>query len=168
MRNAPALRACDHEHVDKISTQILRAHRPRECSNGRNSTKLSALLTVFWVSCADCHMETGTKHLQSGDARQFPWLEAMVGALDDRLRLWHGVIEYTNSPECLFRIQFIASGEIYVLSDGTCIQPGDRVANLHVWNEQFPRFGGNGPTLAWARRVNQAFEFSPGIGAFSR
>ena len=105
-------------------------------------------------------METGTKHLQSGDARQFPWLEAMVGALDDRLRLWHGVIEYTNSPECLFRIQFIASGEIYVLSDGTCIQPGDRVANLHVWNEQFPRFGGNGPTLAWARRANQAFEFS--------
>jgi hypothetical protein len=105
-------------------------------------------------------METGIKHLHSGDVRQFPWLEAMVAALDDRLRLRHGVIEYTHSSECLFRIQFVASSENYVLSDGTCIRPGDRVAHLHVWNEQFPCFAGKGPTLAWARRVNQAFEFS--------
>jgi len=105
-------------------------------------------------------METGIKHLHSGDVRQFPWLEAMVAALDDRLRLRHGVIEYTNSPECLFRIQLVTSNEHYVLSDGTCIRPGDRVANLHVWNEQFPCFTGRGPTLAWARRVNQAFELS--------
>ena len=105
-------------------------------------------------------METGSKHLQSGDGRQFPWLEAMVAALDDRLRLRHGVIEYTHSSDCLFRIQFVASSENYVLSDGTCIRPGDRVAHLHVWNEQFPCFAGKGPTLAWARRVNQAFESS--------
>jgi YkoP-like protein len=105
-------------------------------------------------------MQTGIKHLQSGDVRQFPWLEAMVSALDDRLRLRHGVIEYTDSPECLFRIQLVTSNENYSLSDGTCIQPGDRVANLHVWNEQFPCFAGKGPTLAWARRVNQAFDLS--------
>ncbi len=105
-------------------------------------------------------METGIKDLHSGDIRQFPWLEAMLAALDDRLRLRHGVIEYTNSSECLFRIQLVASNESYVLSDGTCIRRGDRVANLHVWNEQFPCFAGKGPTLAWARRVNQAFELS--------
>ena len=75
-------------------------------------------------------METGIKHLHSGDARQFPWLEAMVAALDDRLRLRHGVIEYTNSSECLFRIQFVTSSENYLLSDGTCIRPGDRFAHL--------------------------------------
>jgi hypothetical protein len=105
-------------------------------------------------------METGIKALHSGDIRQFPWLEAMLAALDDRLRLRHRVIEYTNSSECLFRIQLVASNESYVLSDGTCIRRGDRVANLHVWNEQFPCFAGKGPTLAWARRVNQAFELS--------
>src|SRR4029077_17995889 len=105
-------------------------------------------------------METGIKHLHSGDVRQFPWLEAMVAALDDRLRLRHGVIEYTNSSECLFRIQLVASNESYALSDGTCIRRGDRVGNLHVWNEQFPCFAGKGPTFAWARRVNQAFELS--------
>ena len=105
-------------------------------------------------------METGIKHLQDGDVRQFPWLEAMVAALDDRLRLRHGVIEYTNSPECLFRIQLASSADDYVLSDGTCVHSGDRIANLHVWNEQFPCFAEEGPTLAWARRVNQAFELS--------
>jgi hypothetical protein len=105
-------------------------------------------------------METDIKQFQRGDVRQFPWLEAMVSALDDRLRLHQGVIEYTNSPDCLFRIQIVTSDENYVLSDGTCIQPGDRVANLHVWNEQFPCFAGKGPTLAWARRVNHAFDFS--------
>jgi len=105
-------------------------------------------------------METGIKHLQGGDVRQFPWLEAMVAALDDRLRLRHGVIEYTNSPECLFRIQLASSADDYVLSDGTCVHSGDRIANLHVWNEQFPCFAEKGPTVAWARRVNQAFELS--------
>jgi hypothetical protein len=104
-------------------------------------------------------METDTKNL-SGDGRQFPWLEAMLAALDDRLRLRHSVIEYTNSPECLFRIQLAVSANRYVLADGTCIRPGDRIANLHIWNEQFPCFAATGPTLAWAHRVNHAFEVS--------
>jgi hypothetical protein len=105
-------------------------------------------------------METGIKHLHSGDTGQFPWLEAMVAALDDRLRQRHEVIEYTKSPECLFRIQLVASNEHYELSDGTCICPGERVVYLHVWNEQFPCFAPNGPTLAWACRVNHAFDLS--------
>src|ERR1700730_9199765 len=109
---------------------------------------------------ADCLMETGIKNLQSADVRQFPWLEAMVAALDDRVRVRHGVIEYTNSPECLFRIQLAVTDDDDVLFDGTCIRAGDRIANLHVWNEQFPCFTGKAPTLAWARRVNQAFEIS--------
>jgi hypothetical protein len=105
-------------------------------------------------------METDLKNVHGGDVRQLPWLEAMVTALDDRLRLRHRVIEYTNSPECLFRIQLATSTDAYVLSDGTCIRSGDQIANLHIWNEQFPCFTGRGPTLAWARRVNQAFELS--------
>jgi len=40
------------------------------------------------------------------------------------------------------------------------IRPGDRLIRLHVWNEQFPAFPAGGPTLAWARRVNRAFEIS--------
>jgi hypothetical protein len=105
-------------------------------------------------------MQDGVRTHRDGEVRQFPWLEAMVTALDDRLRLRHGVIEYTHRPDCLFRIQFVASNDDYVLSDGTCVRAGARVANLHVWNEQFPCFSGKGPTLGWARRVNQAFDIS--------
>jgi hypothetical protein len=105
-------------------------------------------------------MDDGLKTHHDGEVRQFPWLEAMVGALDDRLRLRQGVFEYTRHADCLFRIQFISSGDDYFLSDGTCIHVGARVGNLHIWNEQFPCFSGNGPTLAWGRRINRAFNNS--------
>jgi len=97
-----------------------------------------------------------------GDAKALhhPWLEAMVGALDDRLRRRHGVFEYTRNPDCLFRIQLIAGGADVVLSDGARVRPGDRLVNLHLWNEQFPPFPHGRPTLAWARRVNRGFEGS--------
>ena len=105
-------------------------------------------------------MEDGVRTQRYGAVRQFLWLEAMVAALDDRLRLRHGVIEYTRRPDCLFRVQFITSNGDYVLSDGTCVCAGARVANLHVWNEQFPCFSEKGPTLGWARRVNRTFDIS--------
>jgi len=105
-------------------------------------------------------MDDGLKAHHDGEVRQFPWLEAMVGALDDRLRLRQGVFEYTRRPDCLFRIQFIFSGDDYVLSDGTCVHVGARIGNLHIWNEQFPCFSINGPTIAWGRRINRAFNNS--------
>ncbi len=89
-----------------------------------------------------------------------PWLAAFVAALDERLRLRNGVVEYTDSPDCLFRIQVARNTAEYVLSDGTCLRPGDRVINLHLWNEQFPVFDERGPTLIWARTINRAFDLS--------
>jgi hypothetical protein len=105
-------------------------------------------------------MDDGVKTHHDEEVRQFPWLEAMVTALDDRLRLRQGVFEYSRRPDCLFRIQFVACNGDYVLSDGTCIPLGARIGNLHVWNEQFPCFSARGPTLAWGRRVNRAFKIS--------
>jgi hypothetical protein len=89
-----------------------------------------------------------------------PWMGAMLCALDGRLRQRQGVIEYTRRPDCLFRIQLITSCANIILSDQTHVHPGDRLISLHVWNEQFPAFPVHGPTLAWARRLNHAFEFS--------
>jgi hypothetical protein len=119
------------------------------------------LSAVFQMGGArTASMDDGAKTHHDGEIRQFPWLEAMVTALDDRLRLRQGVFEYSRRPDCLFRIQIISSSDDYVLSDGTCIRAGARIGNLHVWNEQFPCFRGNGPTLAWGRRVNRAFNNS--------
>jgi hypothetical protein len=88
------------------------------------------------------------------------WLEALVNAIDDRLRERHGVIEFTRAPDCIFRIQLARSPFDLVLADGTRVRPGDRVINLHLWNEQIPLFPEQGPTLGWARRMSCAFDVS--------
>jgi hypothetical protein len=88
------------------------------------------------------------------------WFGAILDALDSRLRLRQGVIEYTDHPNSLFRIQVVESCDDILLSDGAHVRRGDRLIKLHIWNERFPAFPTDGPTLAWARRVNRAFEIS--------
>jgi YkoP domain len=88
------------------------------------------------------------------------WLAALLEALDGRLRLRHGVSEYTRSADCIFRIQVIVNGDEVLLSDGTRVRPGDRLIDLHVWNEQIPLFPAKGPTLGWARHMSRAIDAS--------
>jgi hypothetical protein len=97
-----------------------------------------------------------------GQSKHFdrPWFTTMVTALDERLRQRLGVIEYSQSPDCLFRIQPATSKDDLTLSDGTRVRVGDSIICLHIWNEQVPPFPENGPTLAWARRFNRGFELS--------
>jgi hypothetical protein len=89
-----------------------------------------------------------------------PRLRAFVSALDDRLRLRHGVSEYTRSPDCIFRMQLGRAGREFTLSDGTRVRPADRIINLHLWNEQVPPFPGAGPTLGWARCLRDRLDIS--------
>lgn len=107
-------------------------------------------------------MTTGSSALHNGRVKPFDhsWLETFVSALDDRLRLHYGVFEYTDRPDCLFRIQIARQEDDLILSDGIRVGAGARVVNLHVWNEQFPAFPPQGPTLAWASRLNRAFDAS--------
>jgi hypothetical protein len=107
-------------------------------------------------------MTTGTSAFQDGRGKPLDhtWLGTLVSALDDRLRLHYGVFEYTDRPDCVFRIQILRNDEDVVLSDGVPVRAGARIINLHVWNEQFPAFPPQGPTLAWARRLNRAFDAS--------
>jgi hypothetical protein len=107
-------------------------------------------------------METNTPISAYEEARQLdhPWLAAMLDLLDGRLRHRYGVVEYTRCPNCLFRIQVITSCDDLVLSGGVRVRSGDRLINLHVWNEQFPAFPASGPTLAWAQRFNRTFDIS--------
>jgi hypothetical protein len=87
-------------------------------------------------------------------------LTTLVTALDDRLRRRRGVIEYTQSPNCLFRIERVRSQYELTLSDEAHVRLDDPIIHLHVWNEQFPPFPPCGPTLAWAQQVNRAFRQS--------
>jgi hypothetical protein len=87
-------------------------------------------------------------------------LRILVRIIDEKLRSSHRIKEYTSSPSCIFRMEVISSTESAVLSDGTAIHPGDRIINLHLWNEQIPRFPRAGPTLGWALRMSRALQQS--------
>jgi len=93
-------------------------------------------------------------------AADHPWLGALIETVDSRLRRRQGVSEYTRSSDCLFRMQIICSKNDLLLKDGTSVRPGDRVINLHFWNEQVPLIPAGGPTLGWARRMNERCELS--------
>lgn len=84
----------------------------------------------------------------------------VVEAIDWRLRRRLGVSEYTQSPHCMLRMQIIRNADDLRLNDGTCLRPGDRVIDLHIWNEQVPLMPETGATLGWARRMNDGFKRS--------
>ncbi|QGM47175.1 YkoP family protein [Methylocystis heyeri] len=83
-----------------------------------------------------------------------------LGVLDRRLRERLGVVEYSDSSRCVFRIQLIASDEAIMLGDGTLVRAGERLIDLHIWNEHVPSTGDQGPTMGFIRRLNGQIDFS--------
>jgi hypothetical protein len=88
------------------------------------------------------------------------WFEQAVFGLDRWLRQRQGVLEYSDNPDCVFRIQRAKAETPLVLRDGTRIAAGDAVLNIHLWNEQFPAMGGDGATMRWARAVAGGIDLS--------
>lgn len=87
-------------------------------------------------------------------------LTRMIGSLDRYLRLRQGVVEYSSLDNCIFRLQLIESPNDVVLSDGTEVHVGDRLVDLHIWNEHVPLVGGEGPTVGFARYVSHCVDVS--------
>jgi hypothetical protein len=92
--------------------------------------------------------------------RSHPWLGVLMEVVDRRLRCRLGVSEYTRSSDCILRMQIIRNADYVRLKDGTCLRPGDRIVDLHFWNQQVPLMPVAGPTLGWARRMNDSFKRS--------
>ena len=88
------------------------------------------------------------------------WLESAVFALDRCIRRRLAVFEYTTHPGCLFRLHIDRIEHSVSLSDGTCADPGDLILRLHLWNEQIPSMGQQGPTVAWARQMSRGLHTS--------
>jgi hypothetical protein len=89
-----------------------------------------------------------------------PWLGVLIGALDRHLRRRQGIVEYTSSPDCIFRMQVIPSGRDVALSDGTRLRASDRVIELHFWNEQLPSVPERGSDFAWGWHITRCGELS--------
>jgi hypothetical protein len=89
-----------------------------------------------------------------------PWLAKAIFALDTRLRRRLAVVEYTVHPSCIFRLGIARSRRALTLRDGTRLQAGDRVVELHFWNEHIPPIPPNGTTIRWAREAQKAIAIS--------
>jgi hypothetical protein len=100
-----------------------------------------------------------TGELARGPATRLkrPLLAELVFALDRGLQRLQGIFEYTHKPDCFFRIRFNRLRTEVVLSDGTVGRRGDRVVELHLWNERIPAVPAKGPSLAWGRQFNRCF-----------
>jgi hypothetical protein len=83
-------------------------------------------------------------------------MRSYILALDQWLCRCQNVHEFTDDPQCLFRIQCLRCDDTLSLADGTQVRRGRRVIALHFWNEHMPLMGCEGPSLAWARRVDRA------------
>jgi hypothetical protein len=88
------------------------------------------------------------------------WLERAVFTLDRWLRQREGIYEYSTDPHCLFRIGLVEADQDITLADDTQIRAGDPLIMLHLWNENVPAMGKDGPTVAWARQVSRAIDHS--------
>jgi YkoP domain len=89
-----------------------------------------------------------------------PWLEHAIFALDGWLRRRQGIYEYTRDPHCMFRVGLRSADRDLTLCDGTLVRAGEPVLELHLWNENVPAMGLEGPTVAWARQVSRAIHTS--------
>ena len=80
----------------------------------------------------------------------------MIFALDGCLQRRAGVFEYSSTSGCIFRAQLGQLSRDVQLSDGTFGRPGDRVIDLHFWNEQIPVKPIASDSLAWGCRFSRS------------
>ena len=79
----------------------------------------------------------------------FDVLRALVSRFDIFLRRQGRVLEFSNDADCILRIAVGMCGKHMELSDGTTIRPGEKVCELHFWNEHIPPMSAEGPDLKW-------------------
>ena len=87
-------------------------------------------------------------------------LYQLVFGLDALLRRWHAVTEYSIDNRCIFRIQLAQIEDTVRLADGTLARPGDRIIDLHLWNEHLPRLPAGGASVDWALEMRRCLEVS--------
>jgi hypothetical protein len=60
------------------------------------------------------------------------------------------VREFSDNPDCIFRLSLGVIRKDAPLLDGTLLKEGEPVGVLHIWNEHMPPIPPSGTDLAWA------------------
>jgi len=102
--------------------------------------------------------DSATQRAQS--THSHPWLAEIIFALDSRLRRGHAIVEYSAHPSCIFRLEIGRAARQLSLRDGTQLRSGQRVAQLHFWNEHIPPMPQDGATIRWARSMQKSIAIS--------
>jgi hypothetical protein len=85
---------------------------------------------------------------------------AAVCGLDALLRRAYRVWEFTQDENCILRVALGTSAKDVTLSDGTRVEKGEVVGELHLWNEHLPRMDEEGPSVEWALKAHRLWRAS--------
>lgn len=77
-------------------------------------------------------------------------LRQLIRGIDACLRRKFGIVEFEHDADALLRIGAGHAERAIQLSDGMRIRPGDRVLELHFWNEHLLTLPQGRGTLRWA------------------
>jgi hypothetical protein len=84
----------------------------------------------------------------------------LVRFIDRRLRQRQHIVEFSRDPECILRISRSHATRATVLRDGTRVDAGEPIVEIHLWNEHLPKMPRAGPTLAWAKLFSRRMDRS--------
>lgn len=85
-----------------------------------------------------------------------------VGWCDMVLRRLYRIREFTDDPDCIFRVGLQPARDTLRLADGTRIEAGETIGTLHFWNEHLPRYAAQCPGLGWACEMRRQVVHSLG------
>ncbi len=86
--------------------------------------------------------------------------ENWILGLDRWLRYRLGIYEYSTAERCLLRAERCRAEAPVELADGVRVRAGDPLLRLHLWNERVPPMGPRGPSIGWARQIEQDLSVS--------
>jgi len=80
-------------------------------------------------------------------------LDRVILALDRGQRHLRGIYEFSNDPDCIYRLSIERASREVKLPDGTLFRKGEQIGILHIWGEHVPIIPPDGINLAWATRL---------------
>ncbi|MCW6509892.1 YkoP family protein [Lichenifustis flavocetrariae] len=84
----------------------------------------------------------------------------IIGGIDQRLSRNQGVKPFSHDERCILRYALLRSPWSFSLSDGSRVERGDPVIDIHCWNERVPPMPSSGPELAWAQDISKRLRYS--------
>jgi hypothetical protein len=83
-----------------------------------------------------------------------------VLAIDAILVRRHGVEVFADDPECILRAGLRRLDTLTQLPDGTKVEAGLKVIEIHFWNEHLPVIEEEGADLRWGRQFGRRLAHS--------